>query len=261
MRVPRPRRLWRDTRSPQTPLKDNWLLGDVLRTLREERASFAVLGYAALALVLAEHLAVPSRLPGILPAGFRPLARFVWWMTELAVLWGIVPLILARLLGIGPRGLGLGLGALRRVLPAYAVLYLMALGAVLVAVTQADFLHTYPLIERDPASWSWRLLAGYWLLYSAQFVCVELFFRGFLLFPLRPRFGDAAIAVMVVPYAMLHIGKPLTEALVAIAGGAALAWLALRAETIWGGVLVHVAVALTMDAAALTVSGTWPARW
>jgi hypothetical protein len=237
------------------------LLGDVLRALREERAPFAVLGYAALALVVAEHLAVPSWLPGILPGRAAPLARFVWWVTELAVLWGVGPLMLARLLGIAPRALGLGLGELRRFLPAYGILYLIALAAVFVAATQTDFLHTYPLIERDPASWSWGLLAGYWLLYTAQFVCVELFFRGFLLFPLRPRFGDAAIAVMVVPYAMLHVDKPLAEALGAIAGGAALGWLALRAETIWGGVLVHATLALTMDVAALTVAGAWPARW
>lgn len=243
-------------REPETTL-----VNDGLRLLREERGAFAVLGYAALALVVVPHLVVPRWLLAQLPAGGVPLARFIWWVAELAVLWVGVPLALARLLGWRPRALGLGAGRLRGVLPAYGVLYAIAFAAVIVAATQTDFLATYPLVERAPASWSWRLLLAYWLLYAAQFVCVEFFFRGFLLFPLRPRIGDAAIAVMVVPYAMLHIPKPPAEAVLAIAGGAVLGWLALRAETIWGGVLVHAGMALTMDAAALTVAEAWPARW
>lgn len=237
------------------------LLGDAARVLREERTAFTVLACAALVIVLDANVETPRWLPVVLPAGLAPLAPFISWVVGLLFLWGVLPFGVARFLGLGPRTLGLGPGALRRFLPACGVLYLIALAGVLIAATQPAFRQTYPMVERDPTTWSWHLLLGFWALYAMQFVFVEFLFRGFLLFPLRPRLGDAAIAVMIVPYAMLHIGKPPAEALLAIGGGAVLGWLALRAETIWGGVLIHVAMALTMDAAALTALGAWPTRW
>ncbi len=39
----------------------------------------------------------------------------------------------------------------------------------------------------------------------------ELFFRGFLLFVLSRRFGRWSIILQDVPYAILHIGKPILE--------------------------------------------------
>jgi hypothetical protein len=167
--------------------------------LREERVAFAILTYAALSLVVVAHLRVPRWLPAMLPPERAPLAPFILWVPALAVMWGLLPVIVARALGFGPLALGLGLGRLRGYWPAYGVVYLVALAVVLIATTQPAFTRTYPLVQRDPASWAWSLLLGYWLLYGLQFFFVELFFRGFLLFPLRPRFGDAAIPIMIVP--------------------------------------------------------------
>jgi membrane protease YdiL (CAAX protease family) len=52
---------------------------------------------------------------------------------------------------------------------------------------------------------------------------------------------------MVVPYCMVHYPKPLPETLAAIVAGIALGTLAMKTRSIWGGVLIHVGVALTMD--------------
>ncbi len=242
-------------------MKPAALLADAARVLRGERVAFAVLGWTALAIVADVQLTMPSWVPRQLPDGAAPLASFVWWVAELGVLWGVVPLLIARAFGMRPGAVGLGIGRLRAVLPTYGALYVIACVGVLFAATQPAFLDMYPLIPRDAGVWSWRLLLGYWLLYAAQFVCVEFLFRGFLLFPLRPRLGDAAIPVMIVPYALIHIGKPPAEAVLAIVGGAVLGWLALRAESIWGGVLMHTAMALSMDVASLTAQGAWPTSW
>jgi membrane protease YdiL (CAAX protease family) len=95
-----------------------------------------------------------------------------------------------------------------------------------------------------------------------QFFCVEFFFRGFLIFMLRPRFGYGAIAVMVVPYSMIHFAKPMPEAMAAVVGGVILGWLAFKTQSIWGGVLLHVAVALSMDVLAMLGNDTgFPAVW
>ncbi|RZA09054.1 MAG: CPBP family intramembrane metalloprotease, partial [Moraxellaceae bacterium] len=83
------------------------------------------------------------------------------------------------------------------------------------------------------------------------FVCLEFFFRGFILNALRPALGANAIWVMCVPYLMIHFPKLWLEATGAILFGLFLGILALRSRSIWGGVLVHAGVALTMDIAAI----------
>ena len=56
---------------------------------------------------------------------------------------------------------------------------------------------------------------------------------------------------MIIPYCMIHYGKPLPETLGAIGAGILLGTIAMRTRSIWGGVIIHVAVAVTMDVLAL----------
>jgi membrane protease YdiL (CAAX protease family) len=97
--------------------------------------------------------------------------------------------------------------------------------------------------------WCW------WGLYALQFVALEFFFRGFLVHGLVPRFGWLAVPVMVVPYNMLHYGKPMPEALAAIVGGFVLGTLAIRTRSIWWGAALHISIAATMDLLALWHAG------
>jgi membrane protease YdiL (CAAX protease family) len=87
---------------------------------------------------------------------------------------------------------------------------------------------------------------------------LEFFFRGFLLFALARYLGPLAIFVMIVPYAMIHFGKPLAECLGSILAGIALGTVALRTASIYGGVAVHCAVAWSMDLFALAATDRLP---
>jgi membrane protease YdiL (CAAX protease family) len=52
---------------------------------------------------------------------------------------------------------------------------------------------------------------------------------------------------------MIHFdGKPMPETLGAIGAGLILGTLAMRTKSIWGGVLIHMGVALTMDVFAVS---------
>jgi len=75
----------------------------------------------------------------------------------------------------------------------------------------------------------------------------EAFFRGFLLFGLYPRLGRYAIWAMVIPYTMIHFGKPMPETFAAIVAGYALGHLALRSRSFVWGWMLHWSVAITMD--------------
>src|SRR5204862_1734080 len=60
-----------------------------------------------------------------------------------------------------------------------------------------------------------------------------------------------AIFSMVVPYCMIHFGKPYLEVCSAIIAGVVLGSLSIQTRSIWAGVLVHVTVAILNDVLAL----------
>lgn len=140
-------------------------------------------------------------------------------------------------------------------LPVYVLLFAIMLPIVWVAATRESFMYFYPLY--NPATLQlWLVFECFYLL---QFFCVEYFFRGPLLMKLEQRFGLAAIGMMVVPYALIHIYKPFPEAVGSIIAGLALGYLAIRIRSIWPGVFLHCGVALAMDIFALVQSGRWAA--
>ena len=73
--------------------------------------------------------------------------------------------------------------------------------------------------------------------------------------------ASTAIVAAVVPYCMAHFGKPFLEPFAAVIAGFVLGTLALKTGSIWLGFLLHVSVALTMDASALWRKGTFPFNW
>jgi len=113
----------------------------------------------------------------------------------------------------------------------------------------------YPLHSGEPL---WPRLCIWELFYATQFLCLEFFFRGFVLHGIRRRFGAYAIFVMTVPYCMIHFGKPLPETLSAIAAGIVLGFMSLKTGSIWLGAALHVAVAWSMDLLAIWHKGLLP---
>jgi membrane protease YdiL (CAAX protease family) len=141
--------------------------------------------------------------------------------------------------------------------PGAWTLYLAMLGCMLpivygVSFTDA-FLHTYP--KYDNAHRSLWGLAAWELAYGLQFFLLEFFFRGFLIFSLARHIGSLAVFVMVVPYAMIHFGKPAAECFGSVLAGLLLGTIALRTRSIYGGVLVHCGVGWSMDLFALAQKG------
>ena len=120
---------------------------------------------------------------------------------------------------------------------------------VLVTVFRDDFTQHYPFYTK--ASRSAFDFIAWEMAYIMQFIALEFFFRGFLLGACKRQLGSHAIFIMVLPYLMLHFPKLWLEATGALFFGVFLGILALRSRSIWGGVFVHVGIALSMDVAAL----------
>ena len=187
-----------------------------------------------------------------LPWGIRhgkqwgELWTYVWWAAWRVLGYLIIPsIVILFWKGERIRDYGWSLRGFVRHIRLYIALYVGVLPLVWLFSLTADFKRIYPfyrLANRSTADFViWELL------YAAQFLSLEFFFRGFMLWAVRRSLGVYAIFVMVVPYNMIHFGKTLPESLGAIFAGIILGTIALRTRSIWGGVFVHVAVALTMD--------------
>jgi membrane protease YdiL (CAAX protease family) len=139
----------------------------------------------------------------------------------------------------------------------HAWVYLLLFAAMLPVITAVSFGSAfqlkYPMYGQAIRGWSHFI--PYEIAYGIQFFGVEAFFRGFLTFGLYPRFGYYALLVMVIPYSMVHFGKPPLEVFAAIPAGLILGFLALRTGSWLYGALLHWAVGITMDLAAILQKG------
>jgi membrane protease YdiL (CAAX protease family) len=212
-----------------------------------------VLITVAVALTLQEYLGGHDTYERLFPRDgtrYWELRGYAWWSGWRLIGYVIIPMIvLACLPGQRIRDHHLSPRGFFKHLWVYAALFAAVLPAVLLASTTTAFRHTYPFYRL--ANRSLIDLVLWEALYALQFLSLEFFFRGFILHGLRRALGANAIFVMLVPYCMIHYGKPLPETIGAIGAGLILGTLAMRTRSIWGGVLIHVGVATTMDVLAL----------
>lgn len=178
------------------------------------------------------------------------LMPFAWWGAMSVLVRVVVPVVLiVWLWRERPADYGLQWRGTLQHAPVYLCLYLLMLPFLVLAATWSSFQRTYPFYEAASAGgvrfWAWEAA------YLPQFVGVEFFFRGFLLFGLYRKFGYNALWISAIPYVMIHFNKPLTETLGALVAGIVLGWLALRAKTVLPGIFLHGGIAITMDALAI----------
>lgn len=178
------------------------------------------------------------------------VAPFVHWGVASLVLRVLVPLaIIAWVFREPVAAYGWKWRGLWPHLPMYGLLYLLMLPLLLWASTLGSFQLKYPFYRgaADGGAVFWF----YELLYGAQFMGVEFFFRGFLTFALFRRFGYNALFIMAIPYVMVHFNKPLPETFGALGAALVLGSLALRAGSCVPGIFLHWAVGMTMDVLAI----------
>lgn len=200
-----------------------------------------------------------SSAPGFWSAWIEPatdpeFARLAWWTLSNVVFVGIAPILVARWAGWTLRDVGFGLGSLRHHVRWYAGAAAVMVPVVVTVSRLPAFQETYPFYAPTGSASYTHWLLAWWTLYGLQFVAVEGLFRGVLAVGVVRRMGLSpltAAAFATIPYAMFHFGKPAPETFGAVVAGMALAWLAQRSNSIWGGVALHVTVALTMDIAVL----------
>ncbi|MEJ2207227.1 MAG: hypothetical protein P8170_24380 [Gemmatimonadota bacterium] len=175
---------------------------------------------------------------------FLPLLIFRWWRDrDLPSLYGLTPR------GFHPRP--------------YLLLLAAMVPLILAATFLDDFMRAYPRIGLARVDGLSSLSRGEALMlfevaYAFDFVWTELLFRGFMVLGFERQLGAGSLLPMVTVYCMRHFNKPLGESISSILGGFVLGVIAWRSRSILGGLLLHVGVALLMEALAFArVFGLW----
>ena len=233
---------------------------------------------AALSLLLMHYLKFSSVLHGLLldvtrdggamatlasellRSRFYLLFQQLWWGGWHLIGYLIIPLLVIKW-GFRERltDYGFAWGDTHRYLFWYGALALLILTFAWFASTRADFASHYPFYRL--ASRSWFDLLAWESIYIMQFICLEFFFRGFMINAAKRTFGIYSIFIMLLPYLMIHFQKPWLEASGALFFGLILGYLALHSRSIWGGVMVHVTIAVGMDLMALMRADRLPQIW
>jgi hypothetical protein len=108
-----------------------------------------------------------------------------------------------------------------------------------------SFQRTYPYANmvRD----NWNLFIVYEACLILYLFAWEFIWRGFVLFGIEKIFGFYAIFIQMIPFTILHNGKPALETFGSILAGFLLGLLAIRTRSVLYGVLIHVAVMFMID--------------
>ena len=185
-----------------------------------------------------------------------PLHRLTYWAIACVTSYFVIPsIVVVAVFRERLSDYGIGLRGVFKDAWIYVLFFGTVLPALIFVSFDPHFQSMYPFYTPPegeplwPRFWTWELL------YLLQFFSLEFFFRGFLVHGLRRRLGYYSIFVMMVPYCMIHFGKPFPETLGAIIAGVVLGSLSLKTRSVWMGVAIHASVALTMDFASLWQTG------
>lgn len=111
-----------------------------------------------------------------------------------------------------------------------------------------DFLSYYPRASKinvyNPQTVHYLLFE---LVYALDFISIEVFFRGFMILAFYKILGPNVIIPTAAFYFSIHFGKPIGETISSFFGGVLLGYLSFKTQSIWGGVLVHIGIALLME--------------
>lgn len=231
-------------------MADDGFISPIIAGMRRgERRPFIILTCAAVVLLAWKYFGSPAFYqehfgqyglmadePGAAAAIYSFLACFLFL--------GVVPALIVKFAfreKLSDYGVGLGVPA--RTLRTFLILGpLFALGGWLSAGNPGVAAY-YPI---NPSAG--RMFALHVFTYLLYYAGWEFFFRGFMLFGLREKFGDAgAIMVQTLASSLLHIGTPATEAFCAIAGGVLWGLVALRTRSLLSGYLQHSLLGIVLD--------------
>jgi membrane protease YdiL (CAAX protease family) len=159
------------------------------------------------------------------------------WASSM-VYYAVIPVLsIIFLLRKNPLDFGLRLGNWRLWGVHLAVIIILGLPILYWASRMPSVATYYTLAEFKPVRYSLEI--------AAALFAWEFFFRGFMLFGLKEKLGEVSILVQMVPFVLLHFGKPEIEMVSTIIMGIYFGYVAYRSNSCWPAVLMHIYINIT----------------
>lgn len=174
------------------------------------------------------------------------LISFGYWFLLDTILFLVIPFIIIGFVfkekhnsyGINFRNRKIGLSVVT-----YSVLVFIP---IIYFVSNSNiFLDYFPLMQSSVDDF--RVFIIYEILFIIFIFSWEFIFRGFILFGLEKKFGLYAIFIQMIPFVLLHNGKPFIETFASIFGALFLGYLAIRTRSISYGFLIHAIILVSLD--------------
>jgi membrane protease YdiL (CAAX protease family) len=174
------------------------------------------------------------------------LYEYLYWFFSELVTSVLLPILIIKLfLKEKISDFGFKLGDYKTGLKISAIFLLIMLPLLWFASSQPDFAAKYPHLPAARERWLIFLIYEFGML--AYMFSWEFIWRGYMLFGLEKKFGYYAVLIQMIPFVILHNGKPELETFSAILGGIALGILALRTRSFLYCVIVHFGIMLGID--------------
>jgi uncharacterized protein len=174
------------------------------------------------------------------------LYEYIYWFVGDFFTLFILPLLIIKLLLKGKlTSYGLQIGDYKIGLKYSLIFLALMIPIVWFVSANGDFINTYP--QLDDVKYSWSIFLIFELGILLYMVAWEFIWRGFMLFGLEDKFGYYAVLIQMIPFLILHNGKPAAETFGALVAGLALGVLALKTRSVLYCIISHAGVMFSID--------------
>ena len=173
------------------------------------------------------------------------LEYFYWFIGDFVVLFIIPVCVIYSYFKESPKDFGIKIGDYKFGLSISFIFFLIMIPIIWFSSASEQFAVQYPYLSEAKESWKVFVileLGLFFYLFAWEFI-----WRGFMLFGLEEKFGYYAVLLQMIPFVILHNGKPGVETFGAILGGIILGILALRTRSYFYGVLLHFSILFSID--------------
>ena len=189
-------------------------LGVIYFFLRENKREIVAIGLTTLFLILNRYH--PTRPEWI--------GALIYYM--------ILPILaIIFLLRRNPLDFGFRLGNIKIWLFHVALTFLVGLPILYITSRSSSLVEYYTIEQFNLTRYSLDTTV---YLFAWEFLC-----RGFLLFGLKDKFKEGSILIQMVPFALLHLGKPEIETISTILMGFFLGYIVYRGNSYWPAFIIH----------------------
>jgi len=170
---------------------------------------------------------------------YREIENF--WISSF-IYFGIFPVLTILIfLRKNPFDFGLRLGNYKLWLP-YVLIFLAIAIPILYVSSDMSSVQGYYRSERNFDLLKYALQMGVYMLGW------EFLFRGFMLFGLKEKFKEGSIIIQMIPFVLLHIGKPEIEIISTIFTGLLWGYICYRGKSFWPAYIMHIVVNISNKA-------------